>query len=80
MGTFCNVLLASAHGRCTVAALSCIQWKAHHGFHVPHVIIDYLQFTQNFAIYVHNISHSLIIAGWIYREWCPEVSRSQWIP
>ena len=27
--------LASAHGRCTAAALSCIQWKAHHKF--PHI-------------------------------------------
>ena len=32
MGTLGNVPLASAHGRCTVAALSCIQWKAHHKF------------------------------------------------
>ena len=31
---FGNVPLASAHGRCTAAALSCIQWKAHHEFHV----------------------------------------------
>ena len=30
-----NVPLASAHERCTAAALSCIQWKAHHTFHVP---------------------------------------------
>ena len=42
MGTLGNVPLASAHGRCTVAALSCIQWKAHHRFHVPHDI-EYLQ-------------------------------------
>ena len=34
MGTLGNVPLASAHGRCTVAALSCIKWKAHHKFHV----------------------------------------------
>ena len=25
---------ASAHGRCVVTALSCIQWKAHHKFHM----------------------------------------------
>ena len=42
MGTLGNVPLASAHGRCTAAALSCIQWKAHHKFHVPHDI-EYLQ-------------------------------------
>ena len=34
MGTLGNVPLASTHGRCTVAALSCIEWKAHHKFHV----------------------------------------------
>ena len=38
-----NVPLAYAHGRCTAAALSCIQWKAHYEFHVPHMIIQYLQ-------------------------------------
>ena len=42
MGTLDNVPLASADGRCTVAALSCIQWKAHHEFHVPHDL-EYLQ-------------------------------------
>ena len=42
MGTLGNVPLASAHGRRTAAALSCIQWKAHHKFHVPHDI-EYLQ-------------------------------------
>ena len=42
MGTLGNVPLASAYGRCTAAALSCIQWKAHHKFHVPHDI-EYLQ-------------------------------------
>ena len=36
MGTLGNVPLASAHGRCTTAALSCIQWKAHHEFHGIH--------------------------------------------
>ena len=45
MGTLGNVPLASAHGRCTAAALSCIQWKAHHKFHVPHDI-EYLQLQQ----------------------------------
>ena len=35
MGTLGNVPLTSAHGHCTVAALSCNQWKAHHEFHVP---------------------------------------------
>ena len=30
---------------CTAAALSCIQWKAHHKFHVPHDI-EYLQLQQ----------------------------------
>ena len=35
------------NGHCTAAALSCIQWKAHHEFHVPHVIIEYLQLQQN---------------------------------
>ena len=34
MGTLGNVPLSSANGRCTVAALSCIKWKAHHEFHV----------------------------------------------
>ena len=34
MGTLGNVPSPSAHGRCTVAALNCIQWKAHHKFHV----------------------------------------------
>ena len=43
MGTLGNLPLASAHGRCTAAALSCNQWKAHHKFHVPHMIIEYLQ-------------------------------------
>ena len=49
MGTLGNVPLASAHGCCTAAALSCIQWKAHHEFefHVPHVIIEYLQYNNN---------------------------------
>ena len=42
LGTLGNVPLASALGRCTAAALSCIQWKAHHKFHVPHDI-EYLQ-------------------------------------
>ena len=42
MATLSNVPSASAHGRCTAAALSCIQWKAHHKFHVPHDI-EYLQ-------------------------------------
>ena len=46
MGTLGNVPLASAHGRCTTAAVSCIQWKAYHKLHVPHVIIEYLQFTE----------------------------------
>ena len=31
----------------TAAVLSCTQWKAHHEFHVPHVIIEYLQLQQN---------------------------------
>ena len=43
MGTLGNVPLASAQGRCTAAALSCIQLKAHLMFHVPHMIIEYLQ-------------------------------------
>ena len=42
MGTLGNVRLASAHGRCPAAVLSCIQWKAHHKFHVPHAI-EYFQ-------------------------------------
>ena len=32
MGTLGNVPLASALVCCTVAVLSCIQWKAHHKF------------------------------------------------
>jgi hypothetical protein len=32
MGTLGNVPLFSAHGRCTMAALSCILRKAHHEF------------------------------------------------
>ena len=51
MGTLGNVPLASAHGRCTAAALSCIQWKAHHEFHVAHVIIEYLQQQQSIHPY-----------------------------
>ena len=39
MGTLGNVPLASAHGRCTVAALSCIEWKAHHKFRMSLVDI-----------------------------------------
>ena len=39
MGTLGNVPFASAHGRCTVAALSCIEWKAHHKFRVSLVDI-----------------------------------------
>ena len=34
MGTLDSVLLASAGGRCTVAALSYIQLEAHIKFHV----------------------------------------------
>ena len=34
METLGNVPLASEHGCCTVAALSCIQWKSHHKFHM----------------------------------------------
>ena len=34
METLGNVSISSAHGRCSVAALSCILWKAHHKF--PH--------------------------------------------
>ena len=45
MGTLGNVPLASTHGHCTAAALSCFQWKAHHKFHVSHLIIEYLQLT-----------------------------------
>ena len=40
-GTVGNVPLASALGRCAAAALSCIQWKAHHEFHVSHMIIEF---------------------------------------
>ena len=43
MGNLDNVPFASAHGHCTAAALSYIQWKVHHKFHVPHVVIEYLQ-------------------------------------
>ena len=56
MGTLGNVPLASAHGRCTAAALSCIQRKAHHEFHVPHVIIEYLQYSilHDYIISIHD--------------------------
>ena len=52
MGTLGNVPLASAHGRCTAAALSCIQWKAHHKFHVPHDI-EYLQLQLQLQFQLH---------------------------
>ena len=39
MGTLGNVPLASAYGRCAVAALSSIKWKALHKFHVSLVDI-----------------------------------------
>ena len=51
MGTLGNVALASAHGRCTAAALSCIQWKAHHKFHVPHDI-EFLQKLKKSSIFL----------------------------
>ena len=54
MGTLVNVPLASAHGRYTAAALSCIQWKAYHEFHVPHVIVEYLQLQQFTITYEFN--------------------------
>ena len=44
MGILGNVPIASAHGRYTVAALSCIQWNAHYKFHVLDVITEYSQF------------------------------------
>ena len=53
MGTLGNVPLASTHGRSDVATLSCIQRKAHHEFHVPHMIIEYSQFTiYDYMVYV----------------------------
>ena len=32
--------------------LSCIEWKAHHKFHVQHVIIKYLQITKASSIWI----------------------------
>ena len=46
MGTLGHVPLASAHGCCTVVALSFIQWKAHHKIsHVTNEIYATLYYT-----------------------------------
>ena len=55
MGTLGNLPLASAYGRYIAAALSCIQWKVHHKFHVPHVIIEYSQLQFQFTIYNYSL-------------------------
>ena len=57
MGTLGNVPLAYAHGRCTAAALSCIQWKAHHEFYVPHMVIEYLQFQLQLQLIALHVTY-----------------------
>ena len=59
MGTLGNVPLASAHGHCTVAALSCIlKWKTHHKFHVSPVVFVQLNYLISY-ITGQNISDKL---------------------
>ena len=63
MGTLGNVPLASAHGRCTVAALSSIKWKAHHKFHVSLVNMWPINMYCTIIFYILHCSY-LRMAWW----------------